>query len=117
MKRTIYIAGPITGMPGENKQAFAEATAAIRQLGYCVKNPHEFCADIPHGADDTDYYRRGVVELATCTDIVMLKGWKFSTGACLEYQVAQTCGITIHEDVDELKAHILCCREKEAMHA
>lgn len=111
----VYIAGPIKGMPGENKQAFAEATAAIRQLGYQVNNPHEFCADIPLGSDDTVYYRRGLVELATnCTDILMLPGWKFSTGANMEYQASQVMGIRIHESVEDFKRYILHRREKEA---
>ena len=83
-------------------------------MGYDVRNPHEFCADIPRGSDDTVYYRRGVLQLCDCTDIVLLRGWKFSTGANLERNVAQTLGISIHESIEDFKQYILYKREMEA---
>ena len=45
MKRRIYIAGPMTGLPALNFPAFHAAASALRALGHQVVNPAEINAD------------------------------------------------------------------------
>lgn len=93
--RIIYIAGPITGLPGENKEAFYTMATALKNQGFIVRNPHEFCNDIPLGSDWHVYMRRCITMLSECTDIVMLAGWEKSKGANLELNIAEALGLKI----------------------
>lgn len=93
---TIYIAGPISGIAGENKEAFYNAARALKNQGFFVRNPHEFCHDIPLASDWHIYMRRCLTQLADCTDIILLPGWKHSTGANLELKIAESLGMNIH---------------------
>ena len=38
---TIYISGPISGLPDGNRPAFAEMAVTLRSKGWEVVNPHE----------------------------------------------------------------------------
>jgi len=103
----IYIAGPITGMIGENKKSFDDAARSIKNLGLIVRNPHEFCHDIPTGSDWDVYMRRCITKLVECSDVVMLPGWKHSHGANLELQIAEGLGITIHYGLEDFHNSVL----------
>lgn len=109
MERTIYIAGPITGMKDLNRPLFKEAADIIRKTGLLVRNPHEFCEDLPSTSKWAEYMRRCLPELMKCTDIIMLPGWKHSEGANLEYYNARAIGIRIHYSLDGFMLHL--CKE------
>lgn len=100
----VYIAGPISNQPGLNKDAFYEMADTLRRKGFITRNPHEFCSDI-ESSDPSDpmYYRRGFEVLSReCTDIVFLKGWEYSTGARIEFDIAKQCKIAIHTSLEAL---------------
>lgn len=92
-EETIYISGPMSGLPNNNHEAFNEAAAKLRALGYTVVNPVEVCADMPADAAWADHMRRDVAALMGCSHIVMLPGWEISRGAGIEYDTAMGVGI------------------------
>ena len=89
---TIYISGPISGLPDGNRPAFAEMAVTWRSKGWEVVNPHElFNAEVEESWEG--YMRKDLAALLTCTHIVMLPGWEHSRGARLERTVADAVGI------------------------
>jgi len=93
MKELIYISGPITGVPGGNREAFNAEAARLRALGFEVINPVE--VKVPDGAVWSDYMRADIKLLMDCTAIVMLPGWMRSKGANIEHDLARALGMTI----------------------
>lgn len=92
MKR-VYIAGPMTGLPGFNYPAFHRAADALRAKGYHVENP----ADNPVPACGTwkGYMRMAITQLVTCDTVVLLPGWSESKGAKVEHQLALDLGLDV----------------------
>lgn len=90
MKR-IYIAGPMTGLPGFNYPAFNAEAARLRALGWYVENP----AENPEQDCWENYLRLGIAQLVTCNVIALLPGWTRSRGALLEVDIAQQVGIVV----------------------
>ncbi|AXC38143.1 nucleoside deoxyribosyltransferase [Gordonia phage Ayotoya] len=101
MSRRYYLAGPMSGHPGHNYPAFAEAADRLRNRGLIVVSPHEL-----HGGDTsqpwTYYLRRDLRALLDCDWLVMLTGWESSTGATLEHRVATQLGMPCIEYADLL---------------
>lgn len=108
----LYIAGPITGIENENRPSFERVAKHFRDLGFIVRNPHEFCHDIPKGSNWSIYMRRCLTILAECTDIVFLPGWKHSRGANIELQAAEGIGMNVHYSIKEFEDFILAIRER-----
>ena len=82
----IYISGPITGMPNNNREAFEDAARRIAALGFEYVNPLELCAHLdPAVATHDDYMAVCLPALRTCDKIVVLAGWEDSRGCAEEY--------------------------------
>lgn len=83
----VYLAGPMTGLPGHNFPAFNAEAAVLRAQGLHVENP----ADIGQveGAEWADYIRFDLARLASCERIHLLPDWQESKGATLEYVIAR----------------------------
>ena len=97
----IYLSGPMTGYPDYNKQAFAEATAQLRDLGFQVVNPHELKEPFLKMNDPDynwrQYLARDISVLLTegIEGVVVLPGWEKSRGSLLELHVAQFIGLKV----------------------
>ena len=96
---TIYISGPMTGIPEFNYPMFAEYTKKYREKGYKVISPAE-----TDGGDTSKpwsyYLRKDVRMLVDDVDAVyMLPGWQKSKGARLEFFLASELGIPIFDAV------------------
>ena len=111
----IYIAGPMTGIPRLNADAFNEVADAFREANFTVFNPvdhdvalygEEWVEDHTGTNDaelaekfDFDYGATLADELhwiCTYADaIAMLPGWEFSKGARAEHAAAVACEIEI----------------------
>ena len=92
MKR-VYIAGPMTGLPGLNFPAFHREAAIYRAQGYEVSNPAEINADPSAGW--LECMRADIRELVDCDHIAMLPGWERSKGASLEHHIAQALSMQV----------------------
>ncbi len=84
--QTIYIAGPMTGLPECNYPAFHEAARRLRLLGYEVLNPAE--NPPPPCKSWRGYMRLAISQLIQCDAIVFLHGWELSAGANIERDLA-----------------------------
>lgn len=93
----IYLAGPMTGYPDYNYQAFAEYAEMWREEGHNIINPAE-----NFGGIQTLPRRRYIVEaielLAHNTKaIALMPGWELSEGARMEVSIAHTLGLPIYD--------------------
>lgn len=90
---SIYIAGPMTGLPDHNYPKFHSMERLLRKIGYSnILNP----ADIAGGETyyHYSYYIRESLKLIARADaVVFLNGWENSKGANLEYHAASLMGL------------------------
>ena len=101
----IYIAGPMTGLPGLNFCAFNDAAAQLRAAGFEAVNPVEInptqisdAAQQPAEAGDhlwRQCMKRDIAQLVTCDKVAVLTGWSHSRGAMLEVSLADELGIEV----------------------
>jgi hypothetical protein len=105
MSKSIYIAGPMTGIPEWNYPAFFKAADKLRKEGYTVFSPAEkdlqtfhdpesmktgdSAASIAKGQfNPREAYMWDLDKVINGDAIYMLKGWQFSPGACGEHAAA-----------------------------
>jgi len=94
----IYVSGPMRGYPDLNRAEFTRATALLREMGHDVFSPSERDAKINTPLDLLDHVAWGSVmaedlrEVMAADAVVMLTGWLWSQGACLERVVAESTG-------------------------
>lgn len=85
MKKLMYIAGPMTGLPDYNRAAFFAAARWI-------KDNTEFVpihtAWMESGFEDRQYMAMSIHLLASCDAMVLLPGWRESKGVAMEIQEA-----------------------------
>lgn len=92
-KATIYIAGPMSGLPGFNRGAFADAAEHLALLGYDPLSPARHEQD-PHKTW-ADWMRLGIRDVTSADGVWLLDDWQASRGACLEVHVAHALGLTV----------------------
>ena len=98
---TVYIAGPMTGIPNYNFEAFFAAEAALLEHGYKVLNPARF-GDREGFRDWRDYWPLNEAMLRGADAICMLDGWENSPGAFREHAWATEHGLAVlREDADD----------------
>lgn len=88
----VYISGSIT-KDSDYRAHFRTAEEKLWEMGMKVFNPAKFEAD-PNKTWE-DYMRKDITELMTCRAIYLLKGWRKSKGARLEYRIAKALGMII----------------------
>ena len=110
----IYISGPMTGLPNNNRAAFDAAAWRLRDMGHFVINPHDLTpvfgtadeiADsfAAHYADDKALdgslaqcvLDADLAALRSCDCIYLLKGWENSRGTKMELAEALRLGLRI----------------------
>ncbi len=93
----IYLAGPMRGIRNENKEAFAEARAALRDMTHEVFCPSEFSMknDI-HDIREALRYDLAYI-LREAEGIVCLPGWPASKGSLAEVHLAWAIGLPVYE--------------------
>ena len=89
----VYIAGPMTGYPNFNFEAFNAVEIDLFNGGWDVENPASH--GIIEGATWEDYMMFDLTRLGLCGTIYMLEGWQESKGACIEHSLAVILGMTI----------------------
>ena len=105
--RSIYVAGPMTGIPQHNFKAFDAAVERLRLDGWSVYSPVEIgwlCGVNTYDNEepDAETYRRLIrAELAAlvqCDAIYLLKGFESSKGTRLELEVALALGLDVIQE-------------------
>ena len=94
---TVYLAGPMTGLPDYNRAAFAAAEKCWCGYGR-VLNParHEL------GFDHHEYMKLAFQDILASDAVVVLDGWERSPGATIEVIVANALAMPIYEDAHPL---------------
>jgi hypothetical protein len=93
MKPTIYISGPITGLPDLNRPAFNTAARALRAAGFVVVNPID--NGLPDSATWAQHLRADIRLLMNCNAVATLPGHMASKGARLELHNARALGMPV----------------------
>jgi hypothetical protein len=96
---TMYISGPMAGLPNFNCEAFDEAEYFLKAMGYKVYTP----ANVGRHDRNLTYeekLRKVLRLMLKCENIYFLKGWEFSFGARLEMQIALALKMDITYEVD-----------------
>lgn len=89
--RKIYVAGPMTGLPGFNRPAFHAYAAQVEASGHIALNPAIF----PLGLTNPEYMELCRPMVAIADEIHMLPGWVNSEGAMMEHHWATCSGKVI----------------------
>jgi hypothetical protein len=101
--KRIYISGPMTGYPLDNRPAFNQAATRLRKLGFEVINPAELDEIAPiHSGNWADLLGRDLKVLPDCDLVAVLQGWRNSRGAILETAVHNALGKAV------IRYHDLC---------
>ncbi|MGL4352460.1 MAG: DUF4406 domain-containing protein [Aeromonas popoffii] len=87
----VYIAGPMSGLPMFNRQAFFAAEAYLQGQGARVMNP----AVLPDGWDHDAYMRIAIPMMMACEAVAFLPGWQQSLGARQEFTRAHAFGLDL----------------------
>jgi hypothetical protein len=98
----VYVSGPISGMPDNNRDAFSSIMWELTSRGHYVINPvqkgEELWGLLGREPTKEEYMKEDLKLLLECHAIFMLKGWSASVGACTERMVAEAIGIMILEE-------------------
>lgn len=90
---TVYLSGPMTGLPDLNFPAFHEAARELRAKGFEVINPAEINPDA--GMKWEACMRIDIKALCDCDAIALMPGWERSKGAHLELHIAHRLGLMV----------------------
>lgn len=100
MSKSVYIAGPMTGILNNNYIEFFKAEAQLICDGCNVANPAKL-GEIPGLHTSHDYWPINAAMLDACDEIYMLQGWEDSYGAQRELAYALNRGMTVRYQVAE----------------
>ncbi len=92
--QTIYITGPMSGLPDLNFPAFHAEADRLRTHGWEVVNPAEINPD--KHMTWLECMRTDIAALVFCDAIQLLPGWQNSRGATLEHHIAERLGMQIY---------------------
>lgn len=113
MTSSIYIIGPMTGLPHFNFPAFDAARDALLRLGWQrVVSPADLDRSVgfdamtlpdwfdwatwPEGLDRRECVKRDLAAMLDCDAVLVMPGWTCSEGAPVEIEVARWAGLRRH---------------------
>lgn len=95
---SLYVAGPMSGLPDYNREAFDQAADRLRSEGVSCATPIETAIEAygtweaAKQARREAHVRADLTVLLECDGVVFLPGWEESPGALLEARVALATG-------------------------
>lgn len=93
----VYVAGKVTNLPNY-REVFKEAVTKLENVGCICMNP----AELPEGFPWEAYMPICYAMIDQCEAIYLLKNWKDSKGAKMEYDYAVAHGkIIIYEEMED----------------
>lgn len=100
---TIYLAGPMTGLPDFNFPAFDSAASLLESEGHIVHNPAKMDRDVGFDSSQAtvskeflrDAFRRDLAAVCESDAIALLPGWEQSPGARIEWMLAVHLGLDV----------------------
>lgn len=98
MAKVVYIAGPITGVPGY-RERFARAADLVERMGYIALNP----ATLPSGLTNDQYMKICFAMIQSADVVLFLSNWRKSIGASLEQLYCNYIGKPValnYQDLD-----------------
>ena len=96
--KKMYMSGPISGLPLETVyNNFTNAEVQLLEQGYEVVNPLN--NGLPTNATWEEHMRADLKLLMECDTIYLLKGYKDSKGAMIEYDLARILDYDIIEQI------------------
>jgi hypothetical protein len=116
--KKIYIAGPMTGHPNNNWDAFFQKEKDLQSEGWITVNPARMDKELglePGVMGAYSYEEcasRDIVALYQCNAIYMLANWQTSKGACWERALAKFWNITRYYEIPRAshEEHVLDIR-------
>jgi nucleoside 2-deoxyribosyltransferase len=108
-----YLAGPMKGYADHNFPAFEAALRQLQSEGFTCISPHELNPPRPEGLTDEQWYAICMhtdfqVILEHCSGIVLLPGWRTSTGAKAELVVATLCQYPVYDYETREQLNLAC---------
>lgn len=102
MTKRIYIAGPMTGYPDRNREAFAKAAKSFRDDGWDVIDPanQPWPPDVEFESIEQErayFLRKDILALLDVAAIALLPNWFQSIGARVEFAIASALGLDIFD--------------------
>lgn len=102
MKKKIYIAGKVTGLPHEEVHSkFKDAQLTLATLGFTAVNPIEVVND--QNAQWDKAMKQCIAALMQCDAVILLPCWQESKGALIESELAHKVAIKVFHNIDDLK--------------
>lgn len=89
--KRIYISGPISGMPNDNRYAFSQAYQQLADAGYTPLNPMDFTRNCTTWQQ---CMRRAIETMMKADGVALLEGHEKSKGSSIERALAFDLGIT-----------------------
>lgn len=89
----IYISGPITGIPGQNRENFKKAQEIIESKGHEAVNPLDISDKMDAGLAWIEYLLPCLDALSECDAYTMFDRWAYSDGVRIERSFAMHLGI------------------------
>ncbi|MFA6102200.1 MAG: DUF4406 domain-containing protein [Victivallaceae bacterium] len=115
-KKTVYIAGPMTGIEKLNFPAFFDAERALKLAGHNPVNPARhppavrciFTEEV-HTMTYEDFLNLDLEIIASgCDAVALLPGWEHSPGARREHQLAVSLGLKVWK-LNAVQAGLIEC--------
>ena len=94
--KIIYIAGPMSNIPDNNRPMFNTFAETLRAAGFTVVNPAEYGAPSADGkAGYLDLLREDIRQMLTCDGVCIMPDWWASNGARKEVDLAGHLGMPV----------------------
>ncbi len=104
--KSIYISGPMTGIPDLNKANFDQAEDIIADLKHISINPHKLVTKEQQLTGDWELFMKiDLTEMFKAGCLLMLPNWQISSGASWEFLNAKMLKIPVlnmHFEVEML---------------
>lgn len=91
---TVFISGPMQGIPDFNRLQFNSSASLLDRAGYAVLDPTTIEKFSPANPYELNV-RITLTALLHCNAVALLPGWQNSPASLREVEIANACGMTV----------------------